>query len=313
MRRWALLFCVLLGAGAAEAATAVWIDTDPSIGAPWREVDDAFALVLALHSPELRIAGLSTTYGNAGLRRTTAVARDLVRRFGGAAGLLETDVHPGAKAPRDRATRTEATESLARALRKERLTYIALGPLTNLAAFRELHPDLADRIERVIIVGGRSPEACFAFGPKKSFAVHDANVFKDPGAVAAVLRAGRPVVLAPIGIAPQLALTSADLRALRGSGAAGDYLFQRTRVWLWFWTSLVREKGGLAFDALAILPVLQPGLLKTELRFADFAASGDLIARRARLPGARRVQFGTGVGPSAKRLLLERLGKRPGR
>ena len=313
MRRWALLFCVLLGAGAAEAATAVWIDTDPSIGAPWREVDDAFALVLAFHSPELRIAGLSTTYGNAQLRRTTAVARDLVRRFGGAAGLTEKDVHPGANAPRDRATRTEATESLARALRQESLTYIALGPLTNLAAFLALHPELSHRIERIILIGGRSPGERFAFGPNKSFFVHDANIYKDAAAAVTVLRAGRPLVLAPIEIAPQLALTPADRRAWRRSGAAGDYLFRRSQVWLWFWTSLVREKGGLVFDALAILPVLQPGLLKTELRFADFAASGDLIARRARLPGARRVQFGTGVGPSAKRLLLERLGKRPGR
>jgi inosine-uridine nucleoside N-ribohydrolase len=43
----------------------VWIDTDPSIGAPWREVDDAFALLLAFQSPELEIVGISSTYGNA--------------------------------------------------------------------------------------------------------------------------------------------------------------------------------------------------------------------------------------------------------
>ena len=64
------------------ATTAVWIDTDPAIGAPWREVDDAFALMLAFHSPELRIVGISTSYGNAALPRTTKVARDLVRRLG---------------------------------------------------------------------------------------------------------------------------------------------------------------------------------------------------------------------------------------
>src|SRR5688572_6609634 len=79
MRRrlgWIILWFVL-AAGTEASATRVWIDTDPSIGAPYREVDDGFALVLAFHSPERKIAGLSTTYGNAKVTRATEVARDL--------------------------------------------------------------------------------------------------------------------------------------------------------------------------------------------------------------------------------------------
>ena len=310
--RVAFLWLGLLLSGAAKAATAVWIDTDAAIGAPWREVDDAFALVLAFHSPEIEIAGISTTYGNAALGRTSAVARELVRRFGAAAQLTERDVYPGARSEGARAQRTVATEALARVLRRKRLTYIALGPLTNLAAFLELHPELADRIERIIFVGGRSPHARFAFGPEKSFAVHDANVFKDPAAVAAVLRASPPLLLAPVEIAPELALTSADLRALRDGSAAGDFLFRHTRVWLWFWTSVVREKGGLVFDVLALLPVLRSNLLQTETRLAQFDAQGDLVAERAPGNGRRRVQFAIGVQKQpTKPLVLERLKRRP--
>ena len=310
--RVAFFWLGLLLSGAAKAATTVWIDTDPAIGAPWREVDDAFALVLAFHSPEIEIAGISTTYGNAALARTSAVARELVRRFGAAAQLTERDVYPGARSASARAQRTVATEALARVLRKKRLTYIALGPLTNLAAFLELHPGLADRIERVICVGGRSPQARFAFGPEKSFAVHDANVFKDPAAVATVLRASPPLLFAPVEIAPELALTSADLRKLRDGSAAGDYLFHHTRVWLWFWTNVVREKGGLAFDVIAILPVLQANLLQTETRFAQFDLQGDLVAQRAPGPGRRRVQFAIGLRKqTTKPLVLERLKRRP--
>ena len=311
--RVAFLWLGLLLCGAAQAATTVWIDTDPAIGAPWREVDDAFALVLAFHSPEVEIAGISTTYGNAALARTSAVARELVRRFGAAAQLTERDVYPGARAASAHAQRTVATEALARVLRKKRLTYVALGPLTNLAAFLELHPELADRIERVIFVGSRSPQARFAFGPEKSFAVHDANVFKDPAAVSAVLNASPPLLLAPLEIAPELALTSADLRALGGSGPAGAYLFRRTRAWLWFWTNVVREKGGLVFDVLAILPALRSNLLQTETRFAQFDARGDLVAQRAPGNGRRRVQFAIGVQKQpTKPLVLERLKRRPG-
>jgi pyrimidine-specific ribonucleoside hydrolase len=124
---------VLAVCGSAFARTNIWIDTDPSLGAPWREVNDAFALMLAFRSPEVRIVGISTTYGNAGVKRTTAVAHDLVRRFGA------SHIHPGAESPRDRSRQTSATEALAAALRKRRLTYVALGPLTNLAAFCRLH------------------------------------------------------------------------------------------------------------------------------------------------------------------------------
>ncbi len=309
--RIVVFFSALLICGAASARTAVWIDTDPAIGAPWREVDDAFALILAFHSPELRIAGLSTTYGNAALPRTTRVARDLVRRFGGSAGLTISDVHPGATSSSDGAKPSAATAALARALRNDRLIYIALGPLTNLAAFLQVHPELATRIERIILVGGRSPETQFAFGPNKSFPVHDANLFKDPAAVAAILRGARPLLFTPVEIAPQLAVTPADLQALQGGGPAGRYLSQRTRIWSWFWRVIVGEKGGLVFDVFAILPPVRPSLVKTETRFVAFAENGDLVAYRENRAGRRRVQFAVGTRPPAHSLLLNRLRAQP--
>jgi inosine-uridine nucleoside N-ribohydrolase len=184
----------------------VWIDTDPSIGAPYREVDDAFALVLAFHSPELQIRGLSTTYGNARLKRTTQVARELVQQFGSVAGLSETDVHAGAATRRDD-SRTAASEALANALRKQRLTYLALGPLTNLAAFLKQHPELAGRIDRVVLVGGRSPGTVFAFGPNGGLQIHDANVVKDPDAVRACSRARCRSRWRPVEASSRLVLT----------------------------------------------------------------------------------------------------------
>lgn len=311
MTRLAVFLGALFFAVTAVGRTAVWIDTDPAIGAPWREVDDAFALILAFHSPELRIAGISTTYGNAPLPRTTAVARNLVRRFGKSAGLTTVDVHPGASSSSDGALNSAATEALARAVRRERLTYIALGPLTNLAAFLHQHPALASRIERVILIGGRSPEMSFTFGPNKSFSVHDANLFKDPAAAAAVVRSSRPLLLTPVEIAPQLALTPEDLRALKRGGPAGRYLYQRTHVWSWFWRTIMREKGGLVFDVFAILPPVRPSLLQTETRFVAFDEEGDLVAYREDQAGRRRVQFAVRTKPQARTLLLKRLSAKP--
>ena len=104
-----LVLALVLSCGCAQAkGTRVWIDTDPAIGSPFRDVDDAFALILAFHSPELHIAGISTTYGNAGLTRTTLVTRDLVRRFGQGAGITEADVYSGAASAGDVRKRTRS-------------------------------------------------------------------------------------------------------------------------------------------------------------------------------------------------------------
>src|ERR1043165_5452226 len=119
-----MLLCVVLAFAlpTLTEATTVWIDTDVSIGSPFREVDDAFALLLAIRSPNLKIAGISTTYGNASLRVTTKAARDLLSKLD-----LRLGVHPGAETGNIFDRETEAGTALAAALREKRgLTYVAL-------------------------------------------------------------------------------------------------------------------------------------------------------------------------------------------
>lgn len=289
---------------------AIWIDTDCSIGAFYREVDDAYALILAFHSPEVRIAGLSTSYGNAGLNRTTQVGRQLVGLFGGTAGLESEHVFPGAESAQQLGRSTQASTALARAVQKERITYVALAPLTNLAGFLQLHPKLAARIGRVIMVGGKSPGYPLAFGPNDRLRIHDANVFKDPAAVGIVLASGIPITLAPIETSSQLTFDQQDLRRLRTSSPAGEFLARRSGVWSWFWTTLVREEGGPVFDLLAVLSAIKPQLVRTEARSAHLDPEGNLLALKQFSPGKPRVQFYTAMHPTAKEFVLRRLQRR---
>jgi len=306
MRKFCLCLA-LIGAAYCAQAETVWIDTDASIGSPFREVDDAYALVLAFHSPELKIAGLSTTYGNASLRNTTRVTLDLVQRFGASRGAQPSRVFAGAASPGDLGRRTSASDALAVISARQKLTYIALGPLTNLATFLRLHPNRADRIERVIFVGGHMRDTDLALGPNRSFRIHDANVFKDPAAAGVVLRSKIPLVLIPIEAAARLEINAADLRELKRSNLAGAYLERRSRIWLWFWTHIVKTKGGAIFDALAIIPPTRPELLFIENRFARMDPAGNLIVAPRLTNGARPVQYCTGFRPGAKRFVLERL------
>lgn len=301
--------CAIFVYGILQTANAsvVWIDTDPSIGSPWREVDDAFALVLAFHCPDLKIAGISTTYGNASLHDTTRIARDITVRFGKPADLTTANVSAGASRSSDLGRPTPASDALALALRKNRrVTYIALGPLTNIATFLTLHRELSDRIEKIIFVGGRSPGATLGLGPRNWFHIHDANVVKDQAAVEMVLRSNVPLVLAPIETSSNLVLNAADLQELATAGAPGDYLCQKSHIWLWFWTKFVKTNGGPIFDALAICAA-QPQLVATEKRYAALDASGNLMAERHSRKNSRPVRFCTALAPGTKRFVLRRL------
>lgn len=307
--RVALVAAAVLFATASDAAsrTRIWIDTDPAIGAPWREVDDAFALVLAFHSPEVEIAGISATYGNAGVRRTSAVARDLVRRFGAAAKLRARDVSAGASSARDLERRSDAAEALANALRRRKLTYVALGPLTNLAACLRLYPELAGQIERVVFVGGRSLEYQLRLGRDGRFRIHDANVFKDPAAARLVLQSSLAITLAPIETSSRLLLEKNEWKALRGTGPSGNFLVRKTGAWMWFWTSIAGQRGGPLFDLLAMLAVAKPALILSETRFAAIDGTGDLLAGRSARSNARPVRFCTKINPGAEELVIRRL------
>ena len=306
MRKLAILIAIF-GAAHIAAADTVWIDTDVSIGSPIREVDDAYALLLAFRSPEIRIAGISTTYGNASLHRTTRIARDFVQRFGGPAGLESSDVFPGAGSARAGARPNAANEALAAALRKQKLTFVALGPLTSLATFLQLHPELVNRIERVVFGGGHAPGDPPALGPSRSFHIHDANVFKDPLAVEMVLRSRIPLTLLPIETSGRLQVDASELNELGRSGAPGQFLAQRSKVWLWFWTKFVKTNGGPIFDALAVVSVTRPDLLTMKTRYARTDGAGNLIVMERQTNGSRLVQCCTGFVPQTNSFVMRRL------
>ena len=150
----------------------MWIDTDPSIGIPGHEADDGFALIQAFRSPELRIRGLSVSYGNAPLRKVLPIAREIATRFGAEAGVTPNHVFAGAASRKELGTATPATAALRAALEQRPLTYLAIAPLTNLGTFLERYPELTGRIERVIFVGGRTPGHRFRAGNWNPLRIH---------------------------------------------------------------------------------------------------------------------------------------------
>ena len=302
-----LLGAVIIFPLTSPASERIWIDTDVSIGMPLREADDAFALVLAFHSRRLSIAGLNTSYGNAALSDTDRIARAMTARFAAPTSLTTQKVYAGASSRHDLGKETAATAALASALRRECLTYVALGPLTNLATVLQLHPELASRLKRVFFLGGISPGQHLQAGRNRLLRIHDANVRKDAGAVERVLESRVPLTLVPVSVAGRLEINRDDLQILGSSDEAGRYLFEHSKQWFWFWQTIARADAGPIFDAFAVFAVTNPESVLKETRFATVEANGDLIATRARRSGARPVQFCLGARQSMKAIVMRRL------
>ena len=159
----------------------------------------------------------------------------------------------------------------------------------------------------MIFLGGQSPGTSLGLRPNGSFRIHDANVFKDPAATAVVLRSNIPLTAIPVSTASKLLLDAADLRALEKSGQAGNYLADRSRIWLWFWRNIVQTKGGAVFDTLAIIAATNPGLLSIEKRYARMDEKGNLRVTAWRTKGARPIRYCTGFAPKTKQFVLQRI------
>jgi purine nucleosidase len=247
------------GAGFAEAATRIWIDTDAACGADrTTDPDDCLALLLMATTPQLRIAGISTVAGNASLDVTDRTTRELVR-------ILATErampaVHKGA----------HGAAALRATLREAELTILALGPLTNVAAALADRVDLQRRVTRVIAVMGRRPGHLFhptEGAPGAMLLGHgpvfrDLNLVSDPQAAAAIVRMRVPLVLVPYDAARHVELKAPDLERLGARGAAGAWVAERTTGWLEYWRADVGREGFYPFDLMAAAFAMRPELFR---------------------------------------------------
>ena len=254
------LIALVLGLAVAGPAPAdaqprrVWIDTDPAIGEPERDVDDGFALLQAFRSPELDIRGVSVVFGNAPFDQGLPIAQRLVREWG-PRGLR---VFGGAPSAEARGQETEATRALAEALREGPLTILALGPATNVATLLERHPELAKRIVRIVAVAGRRPGQRFTTGTINVKGHRDFNFELDPEAFRVLIASKVPLVLTPFEISSQVWIESKDIDRLADGPPAARALASPARAWLSLWRRLFSVDGFNPFDTLAVGYVVSP-------------------------------------------------------
>jgi inosine-uridine nucleoside N-ribohydrolase len=184
---------------ASPSAQLAIIDTD--IG---DDIDDAFALALALRSPELRILGVTTAYGDTELR-----AR-LVDRYLAAVKRSDIPVVAGVATPHTNVF-TQAAYANQEPDHKHRdgvdfllgeirahpgeITLIAIGPETNLAAAIQRDSATFHKLKRVVLMGG---SVYRGYGDDHKPPEPEWNIDRDPSAAKALFASGVPIFMMPL-------------------------------------------------------------------------------------------------------------------
>ena len=206
------------------------IDTDPG-------QDDAVAILLALASPEeVTVLGICAVAGNVPLPLTQRNARIICEL----AGKTDVPVFAGCDAPLRRKLVTaehvhgktgldgpqladptmplqdrHAVDFIIETLRAEpahSVTLCPLGPLTNIATAFQRAPDIIERVQQIVLMGG----AYFEVGnitPAAEF-----NIYVDPEAAQIVFGAGVPLVVMPLDVTHKALTTRARIEAFRALG-----------------------------------------------------------------------------------------------
>lgn len=297
----------------------VWIDADPACGqGATRDVDDCWALLQAFGSPELKILGISTVFGNTDGPTAFTTAKSLVLRYFGSqveSGEVHF-VHPGSSGAggQQNSLGTEASSALVEALRHQKVTLIALGPLTNIAAFLKNNPRLIAGIQGIVAVAGkRSGHGWFYPGDSRWLHFHDFNFKADPAAFETVLHSKVPLTLMPFELATKLTISRRDLDRLIRLGGQTKWLAEISRDWMDFWENQLGKDGFHPFDTLAVGYVSMPFLFRCEKIPARIRWKRSLFVTRDELlvshdfPAATTVTYCFDVDPRFKRELMDRL------
>lgn len=266
----------------------IWMDCDPGI-------DDAVAFAMAAASRDrLNICGISTVAGNQTSDRVTDNALKLASFL----GMEDVPVVRGARGPLMRkaetadyahgetglggcrlpqTSKTVDSESGILYMRDyimgmpegESITLVPTGPLTNIALLLKTFPEVKDRIEKIVSMGGSSVGGNIT--PAAEF-----NIWADPEAAKIVYQAGIPVVMCGLDVTTQCGLTRSQVMELYNSGRPVQQAFGQ--MLKFYFDSPANSGYDLLFihDAVTVLYLTNPELFSGYYTEVDVDCASDI-------------------------------------
>jgi len=266
------------------------IDCDPGH-------DDAIAILLAAHHPEIDLLAITTVAGNQSVEKTTLNAlkvcslahiRDVPIAMGMDRPLVRPakhapDIHgasgmdgPHIPEPTIELTRKHAVDLLIDLLMGSDgdITLVPTGPLTNIAAAIRQQPAIIPKIKAISLMGG-------SMGLGNVTPAAEFNIHTDPEAAAIVFGCGRPITMVPLEVTHQALATSDKIARLRAAQLpvatfAADLLV--------FFAGTYRKVFGFpaapVHDPCAVAAVVDPGILHAHTMHVAIETTGEWTTGR---------------------------------
>lgn len=259
--------------------TKVIIDTDTG-------VDDGMGLLYGLLSPELEIVGVTTSFGNVDVDKVTRNTAIILERLGSNVPLAKgadraivgeeptfnpqihgEDGFGNAFLPDPTfanlvdTSAAQFTIDMVNANSGD-LTWIGLGPVTNLALALLLDPTLPERLTRIVWMGG----AALHHGNVSPVA--EADALHDPEALALVLSQSWDFVQVGLDVTDDTVFGEAELAAVRASSSpAAELVAAGAPSYMSFYEPILGRYGCAMHSPLTVGIVAHPELVLAEKAF----------------------------------------------
>ena len=258
---------ITAGMAAAQPPAPEKIIIDSDIG---DDIDDAFAVALALSSPEFQVLGFSASFGD-----TPARAKMLDRMLGelGRSDIpvaqgIQANVNLNAFTQRRyaeagnfaRASHPGSVDFILEQARKYpgQVTLVAIGPLPNVGAAIEKDPAAFRKLKRVVIMGGSIRTMTDPYGVAAPIAPHpEWNIKNDIAGAQKLFAAGVPLQVLPLDSTANLKLHEVARTALFAHGS----MMTNILAGLYYeWSAATRSPTPILYDPMTLASMLDPSL-----------------------------------------------------
>ena len=263
------------------------IDCDPGI-------DDSLAIMLALKSEEVEVVGITIVSGNVHAKVGAENALKVLKEL----GRLDIPVYIGSCDPLKRklitaedthgedglgesffpkveevSYREGAIEFILDTLRKEKITIIALGPLTNIARCLQKDEGATRNMKELVLMGG----AFKSFGNCSQVA--EFNFWVDPDAAEFVFNnLERKITMVGLDVTRKCVLTPNYIEMIKQlKEPLGEFITKITRFYVDFHWAQERTLGCVINDPLAIAYFINPNLCSGKEYYVDIVTEGKAI------------------------------------
>ncbi|WPL38567.1 ribonucleoside hydrolase RihC [Malacoplasma iowae] len=249
------------------------IDTDPGI-------DDAIAIIFALHNPKFDIKLISTVAGNVDVEKTTTNALKILSEYkkdipvakGSESPLINTletceSVHGNTgmdgydfKKPIKSCLKNHAVNEIYKILKESDtpITIVALAPLTNIALLLSLYKDVKHKIKRIVLMGG-------AINRGNSSPSAEFNFYIDPEAAKIVIDSKLDIVIVPLEIGMKSLIYKDDCEKFKNLNKTGEIFYNLFK----HYRGGSLQTGLKMYDPTVITYLDKPEIFTTQKVFVD--------------------------------------------